>query len=434
MGVADASRDGEQRRTLHKLTPAVATAIDPLTPDIEKVFRRKPLGVYVHFPWCLQKCPYCDFLSIPAERAVIPHAAYADAVLAEFVRRRRTSASHDLRSVFFGGGTPSLWEPRQLGRVLRSIVDSFGVSPSSVEVTVECNPSSFDDEVARALLDVGVNRISIGVQGLNAERLRFLGRLHDPAGGLAAVQAAVRAGVPRVSADLIFGVAGQDPETAATEASTVADTGLSHVSAYALTIEPNTRFGSLARKGRLPLLRETTVAESFEAVHVALTAKGFDHYEVSNYARNGDTARHNLGYWRGDDYLGIGLGAWGTVTDGDRRVRYRNTAVAERYISGKDDWATIDLDASGTGGLVSEVEAIDAETALAERLMLGLRLAEGVDVDGAAREVGAEPWPTPRRRAVERMIERKRIVREGSRLRIPVDAWLHADGTIAEVM
>ena len=434
MGVVDASRDGEQRRTLHKLTPAVATAIDPLTPDSEKVFQREKLGVYVHFPWCLQKCPYCDFLSIPAERAAIPHAAYADAVLAELGRRRRAAPSDDLGSVFFGGGTPSLWQPRELGRVLRAILDSFQASPSSVEVTVECNPSSFDEGVARALLDVGVNRISIGLQSLDAERLRFLGRLHDPSGGLRAVESAIVAGVPRVSADLIFGVVGQEPETAAVEARRVADTGLTHLSAYALTIEPNTRFGTLARKGRLPLLGEQSVAKSFETVHDALTGTGFEHYEVSNYARDGHEARHNLGYWRGNDYIGIGLGAWGTVTDGGRRVRYRNTAAADRYISGASDWATIDLERAGPGSLVSEVETINGETQLAERLMLGLRLAKGVDVEIAARQVGAEPWPAERRRAVERMIERGRIVREGSRLRIPIKAWLYADGTIAEVM
>lgn len=434
MGVADASRAGEQRRTLHKLTPAVATAIDPLTPDSAEVFRRPRLGVYVHFPWCLQKCPYCDFLSIPAPRRDVPHAAYADSVCAEFDRRVREAASYDLQSIFFGGGTPSLWEPRELGRVLRSVLDGFRSSSDAVEVTVECNPSSFDEDVARALLDVGVNRISIGVQGLNADRLRFLGRLHDPRGGIEAVQAALRAGVPRVSADLIFGVTGQESDAAAEEATRIADLGLSHVSAYALTIEPGTRFGALARKGRLPLLSERSVAKSFEAVHEALTNKGFEHYEVSNYARDGHTARHNLGYWHGDEYVGLGLGAWGTMTTNGRRRRYRNTAVAERYISSKSDWSTADLESVRPGGLVNDVEIIDGPTELAERLMLGLRLAEGVDVEEAARKAGTEPWPSSRKRAVERMIERGRLLRDGSRLRIPVEAWLHADGTIAEVM
>jgi oxygen-independent coproporphyrinogen-3 oxidase len=159
------------------------------------------------------------------------------------------------------------------------------------------------------------------------------------------------------------------------------------------------------------------VAESFEAVHATLTKRGFEHYEVSNFARDGHTARHNLGYWHGDDYLGLGLGAWGTVTTDGRRLRYRNTAVAERYLAGDGDWATADLERAGPGSLVSEVEVIDAKTELAERLMLGLRLAEGVDVDEAARASGAEAWPPARRRAVEQLIERGRLAQEGSRLR-----------------
>jgi oxygen-independent coproporphyrinogen-3 oxidase len=184
----------------------------------------------------------------------------------------------------------------------------------------------------------------------------------------------------------------------------------------------------------LPLLGEESVAESFLAVHEALSERHFDHYEVSNFARPGDRARHNLGYWRGDDYLGLGVGAWGTMTTGGRRMRYRNTPVADRYLESGKKWATANLERAGTGELVSDVEVIDAETALAERLMLGLRLAEGIDVESAARDLGAEPWPASRLHAVERLAARGRVVREGSRLRIPIEAWLLADGTIAEIM
>jgi putative oxygen-independent coproporphyrinogen III oxidase len=399
---------------------------------LPKVFCRRRLGVYVHFPWCLQKCPYCDFLSIPAERPAIPDAAYADAVLAELERRSPDLGPGDLQSVFFGGGTPSLWKPTELGRVLRAILERFATPRDRVEVTVECNPSSFDASVARALLEEGVSRISIGVQGLDAARLQFLGRLHDPDGGLRAVETALAAGFHRVSADLIFGVAGQEPEEAAREARIVADTGLSHVSAYALTIEPGTRFGALAKKGRLPLLAEQSVAESFDAVHGTLAERGFEHYEISNFARGGHTARHNLGYWRGDDYLGLGVGAWGTVTTTGRRMRYRNTPAIERYLAGAHEWAAADL--AKPGALVSETEFLAPETDLAERLMLGLRLAEGLDVESTARELGVDPWPTARQKAVERLIQRGRLVRDGSRLRIPTEAWLFADGTIAEIM
>src|SRR5262245_45488896 len=144
-----------------------------------------PLGVYVHFPWCLQKCPYCDFYSVATERAAIPHRAYADAVLAELERRAPELPPQRLGSVFFGGGTPSLWEPRELGRVIAAVRAAFPApSGAEIEITAECNPSSFDAARAAALLEAGVNRVSLGVQGLERERLAFLGRLHDGAGAL----------------------------------------------------------------------------------------------------------------------------------------------------------------------------------------------------------------------------------------------------------
>ncbi|HVZ34197.1 MAG TPA: radical SAM protein, partial [Polyangiaceae bacterium] len=175
------------------------------------------LGVYVHFPWCIKKCPYCDFLSIPTAQEDIPHARYADAVLAELEARRVELGERRLRSVFFGGGTPSMWKSRELGRVLRGIRATFDAGGATPEITVECNPGSLGPDKARALLDAGVNRLSIGVQALDDARLRFLGRWHDAARALTSVEAAVRSGMPRVSADLIYGVAEQTPESAAAE-------------------------------------------------------------------------------------------------------------------------------------------------------------------------------------------------------------------------
>lgn len=377
-------------------------------------------GVYVHFPWCLAKCPYCDFSSVAAERPAIPHRAYADRLLGELSRRAPALQPRRLGSVFFGGGTPSLWEPAELARVLAGVRAAFDAT-GEVEVTVECNPTSFDRERARALLDAGVNRVSIGVQSLDARRLAFLGRLHDPAGGLAAVRDAVAAGVPRVSADLIFGVAGQSPEDAVREALTLADLGVTHLSVYALTIEPGTQFGALAKKGRLPLLGDDVVAESFVALDAALSSAGFDHYEISNYARSGQVAEHNLGYWHGDDYLGLGCAAWGTITGPGGRLRYRNTPSPERYL------ASDEL-------MESEREPIDAETALRERILLGLRIAGGIDLGDAARELGVPAWPPARTRAAERLVSRGRLERQGDRILVPRSAWLHADGTIAELL
>jgi putative oxygen-independent coproporphyrinogen III oxidase len=387
----------------------------------------EPIGVYVHFPWCLKKCPYCDFLSLATERAAIPHTEYADQLIAELEHRARALGARRLASIFFGGGTPSLWEPRELGRVLARILAVFPAHADDVEISVECNPSSFDRDRARALVDQGVGRVSIGVQSLDARRLEFLGRLHDAAGGLRAVSDALAAGVPRVSADMIFGVQGQSPEDAAREVSRVAELGPTHLSAYSLTIEPGTQFGALARKNALPLLPDDLVAESFLAVDAALERAGFAHYEISNFARPGAEARHNLGYWRGHEYLGLGIGAWGTVIAAGERIRYRNTVVVGDYMA-------FDFCRSDVAPPLRERELIATETALSERILLGLRLADGVDLGAAGRELGVDAFPTSRERAIEKLVARGRLERDGDTLRIPKPAWLFADGTISELL
>ncbi|MEP7052704.1 MAG: radical SAM family heme chaperone HemW [Pseudomonadota bacterium] len=390
------------------------------------------LGVYVHFPWCLKKCPYCDFLSVAAERPSLPHEAYADAVIAELERRVQDLADVRLLSVFFGGGTPSLWEPRELGRVLRRIRALLPAGEQEVEVTVECNPTSFDVERGHALQAEGVNRVSIGVQGLDAERLQFLGRLHDVSSGLGAVQDALSSGMPRVSADFIFGVSGQAAATAAREAQILSELGTTHLSAYALTIEPGTQFGALARKGKLPLLEEAAVADSFLAVEETLERAGFEHYEVSNYARNGERSRHNIGYWVGRDYLGLGCGAWGTLTRPEARFRYRNTPSPERYLAGAQGFAHADL--SQVGALVANYEPLSPETALAERIMLGLRLADGIDLERSAAELGTPLWTAERARARDRLLSQGKLELSSGVARIPKRHWLFADGIIANLM
>ncbi len=385
------------------------------------------MGLYVHFPWCLRKCPYCDFLSIEAAAADVPSAAYADAVIAELAGRRDVLGPRRIESVFFGGGTPSLWDPTDLGRVLRAALAAFPPD-GDPEVTVECNPSSFSAEKARALLDVGVNRVSLGVQALDDERLSFLGRLHDAKGGLRALRDAVSV-MPRVSADLIFGLHGQRAHEAVGDALQLADVGPAHLSLYALTIEPGTQFGALAKKGRLPLATEDDVADSFLALDEALSARGFAHYETSNYALSGQTARHNLGYWRGADYLGVGTGAWGTVTTKARRVRYRNTPSVERYLAASGDAHAAAFDAAHP--LVSHSEEVDPETDLRERIMLGLRLAEGVALEAEADRLGVVAWTAERKRAAARLVERGQLAIEGGRVRVPRSAWLFADGIAA---
>lgn len=413
------------------MTESIANSSPPAASTEPRPAASRPLGVYIHFPWCLKKCPYCDFLSVAAARDAIPHRAYADAVLRELsVRLPLLGADYRLETVFFGGGTPSLWATDELGRVLSGVLSAFARQRApQVEVTAECNPTSLDLEKARALADVGVNRLSLGVQGLDAERLAFLGRLHDPNGGLDAARAALSSAMPRVSVDFIFGVAGQTPEQAAHEARTLANLGTTHLSAYALTIEPGTEFGARAKKGRLPLLDEAQVAASFTAVDEALEQAGFDHYEISNFARQGHVSRHNLGYWRGYDYLGLGTGAWGTVTLPAGRVRYRNSPSPERYQASA---FTAPFSEAPDGCAV--VEPLDAETSLRERIMLGLRLAEGFDLEASAAELGVPPLPAARERSLQRLLKTGRVELDRRRLRIPKPQWLFADGIISELL
>lgn len=371
-------------------------------------------SIYVHFPWCLAKCPYCDFVSYATTREAIDHGGYADAVLREATAR---SDGRAIGTVFFGGGTPSLWAPAELGRVLVRLKELFAIEPGA-EITVECNPTSLDYDRARALLDAGVNRLSIGTQSLRAEQLSFLGRLHDPAGARAAVAAAQRAGVPRVSTDLIFGLPGQSVEDARDQAAALADAGLGHLSCYQLTIEPGTQFGERKKRGLLPMADEGAVADAFLAIDETLEGRGLRHYEISNYARPGDEARHNIAYWRGDEYIGLGCGAYGMVRAPSGGTRWRNAIIPEAYLAGAP---------------VLSTEELGPEELLRERIMLGLRMADGLDLGEAGRDLGLDPWTPDRVRAIERLVERGRLERSGDHLRIPRAQWLFTDDTASRL-
>jgi putative oxygen-independent coproporphyrinogen III oxidase len=391
-------------------------------------------SIYIHFPWCLAKCPYCDFVSYASEREDIDHVGYADAVLREAEGRARQLERRGrvlaIGSIFFGGGTPSLWEPRELGRVLARLRDIFPTRPdgADLEISVECNPTSLDADRARALGDVGVNRLSIGTQSLRAEQLKFLGRLHDPDGARRAIEAALGSGIARVSTDLIFGLPDQSTEDARSQALALADTGLRHLSCYQLTIEPGTQFGERKKRGLLPMADEAVVADAFLAIEEALEARGLRHYEISNYAVPGEEARHNLAYWRGDEYLGLGCAAFGFARDEQRKgrgLRWRNAIEPKRYVEAT---RVMKDDVLGEGDGVSMfAEDLDATALLRERIMLGLRLVDGVDLGRASADLDIDPWTPERLRAIERLVERGRLTRDGDVLRIPRAAWLFTD-------
>jgi oxygen-independent coproporphyrinogen-3 oxidase len=377
------------------------------------------LSVYIHFPWCLRKCPYCDFATAPREREAIAHTSYADAVLRELAMRLPTLPDARLVSLFFGGGTPSLWQPHELGRVLRAVLSAFPHQVSEPEITVECNPSSLDRAGAEALRAQGVNRLSIGVQSLNDEELKFLGRLHDRKLALSALDAA-QSVFERVSADLMFALPKQPAERFYGYVDTLIERGLSHVSAYALTIEPATKFGADARAGLLVAAPDESYASMFEGIERRFTEAGFSHYEVSNYAKPSQESRHNQHYWRGGSYLGLGAAAVGCIAGASGR-RYRNHPDAQRY-----------TERAASKAVEVFEEQLAPEDLIREALMLGLRTREGVDVARLHQRTGVDPLAS-RQRVLERRVARGDLALEGGVLRIPQARWLLLDGIVADL-
>ncbi len=375
-------------------------------------------SVYVHFPWCARKCPYCDFATEPIRSDALPHDAYADALLRELDARAEGLEGRKLKSVFFGGGTPSLWALNALKRTLGGIGEAFEETTEDVEVTVECNPSSLDRDHASLLRRAGVNRLSIGVQSLRDPHLRFLGRLHDRDGALATLDGATKE-MPRVSADLMFGMPGQTIEELGEDIVRLAEAGVRHVSAYALTIEENTMFGSLHRAGKLRVAPEEQYAELFEHAERCFTDIGWTHYEVSNYAADGELSRHNLHYWRGGAYLGLGAAAVGCLDQGPGRAeRWRNEPNPQRYMRQPT--------------LEAEVEELGPDEIIREALMLGLRTADGMNLVATERRAGRNPRKG-REHGIERAIERGNLVPDGDWLRVPVDRWLKLDGIVRDL-
>jgi len=377
-------------------------------------FRDRDTAVYVHFPWCAKKCPYCDFATRAVEPASIDHQGYADAIARDLDSRRAQLEGRRLVSVFFGGGTPSLWSADALGQTLETIRGAFAEEAPDLEITAECNPSSLSAEQAQAFAAAGINRTSIGVQSLRENHLQFLGRLHDGAGALRALRDARATGV-RVSADLMFGM--RDQRDVLADVDVLVGEGLDHVSAYALTIEPGTQFGTLQRLGKLETADEDAYAEMFLAAEARFAAAGLDHYEVSNYARPGEEARHNQHYWRGGDYLALGAAAVGCLSENGVARRWRNQSDPQRYLSDPvEEWS----------------EELSAAERIQEALMLGLRTTEGVDLDRLEARVGADPR-AGRARALEQCLERGDLHLEGSVLTIPRERWLHLDGIVARL-
>jgi len=328
----------------------------------------EPLALYVHWPFCASKCPYCDFNSHVRER--VDHPRWRGALLRELRREAARSGRRPLASVFFGGGTPSLMEPDTVAALVAEARRLFDPPADGLEVTLEANPTSVERGRLAAFRKAGVNRLSLGVQSLDGEALRFLGRRHDAAEAVAALEAA-RALFPRLSFDLIYARPGQGEAAWRAELRRALALAADHLSLYQLTIEPGTRFATEHARGAFALPDGDEAARLYTATAEEAERFGLLPYEVSNYARPGAESRHNLQYWRYGDYLGIGPGAH------QRLMLEDGTLLAARRHRAPEEWlARVERD----GDAVTEEEALAPPERMREALLMGLRLAEGVDV------------------------------------------------------
>jgi oxygen-independent coproporphyrinogen-3 oxidase len=326
----------------------------------------EPLALYIHWPFCLAKCPYCDFNS--HVRAEIPEARMVAALRAELAHEAARLGPRRLISIFFGGGTPSLLSPDNVARLIEDAKAAFAAD-QNIEITLEANPTSIEAGRFRAYAAAGVNRVSIGVQALDAASLAFLGREHSAAQAIAAVELA-RETFPRLSFDLIYARPGQ--ELAAWQAELRAALALAadHLSLYQLTIEAGTKFHTLYGRGAFALPGEELAAALYEATAEEAARFGLQPYEISNYARPGGESRHNLAYWRYEEYAGIGPGAHG-------RVALGGALTATSRHRAPEAWADL-VERTGTGE--THTETLASRERGREALLMGLRLAEGISL------------------------------------------------------
>ena len=327
-------------------------------------------ALYIHWPFCLAKCPYCDFNS--HVRDSVDHVLWQDALLADMRFEAGQAGGEPLGSVFFGGGTPSLMPPAMVARLLAEAEKLWGFTPG-IEITLEGNPSSVEAENYAALASAGINRASLGIQALDDETLRFLGRLHNADEGLAALEVAQQH-FARVSFDLIYARPGQTAPQWQAELERALSFGTGHLSLYQLTIEPGTRFETMVRLGHFEPLDDEHAADLFALTADLTSQAGLPAYEVSNQARAGEESRHNLAYWRYQDYAGIGPGAHG-----------RRGGVATVRHKKPENW--LSAVARNGHGIAEERDLIPREQA-AEALLMGLRLREGIDLAALAARFG----------------------------------------------
>ncbi|MBJ2183554.1 MAG: radical SAM family heme chaperone HemW [Muribaculaceae bacterium] len=358
-------------------------------------------GIYIHIPYCRAKCYYCDFFSTPRTDTV---AATLDGIVAEYACRRQELASHPVSTVYFGGGTPSSLPSSALARICDAI--PMG---GACERTIEVNPDDVTAKNAGEWLGMGFNRVSMGIQSLNDDELRSVGRRHSAAEAITALSTLRDAGFDNISADLIYGLPGQTPASWETSLRRLLDTGITHLSAYSLSYEPGTRLTAMLAAGRITPVDDDTVAQMYHILCRIASDAGFEHYEISNFARPEMRSRHNSAYWTSTPYLGLGPGAHSLAADGTRRASPANIA---RWLR---DGAQIDAE--------TDVDRLN------DRIITGLRTSDGLDLstfhpDEAEALLGR----------AARFLRSGKLEYAGGVLSIPEKHWIVSDGIMCELL
>ena len=343
---------------------------------------QRPFSFYIHIPYCISKCPYCDFNSHVVPE--IPESSYTDALLREleFYGAQDRWRGRTAQTIFFGGGTPSTFKPQSIGKLLAWFAATFQID-ADCEITLEANPGTVDAANFAGYRDAGVNRISVGVQSFQPRLLKFLGRVHDADQAKKALKIVKQVGFENFSLDLIYANPGQSLEELAADLDTALEFESPHLSAYNLTFEEGTPFHHEFRSGRMQNLSEDEEIAMAELIENKLSDAGLTRYEISNYAWPRWYSRHNVNYWRGGDYLGLGAGAhsYQRNEDGVTGQRWSNEKNPSRYMA----------QTNGLKHAVVEREAIDFDKAAGEFMFLGLRMTAGISIDAFRSKFGKPP-------------------------------------------
>ena len=372
-------------------------------------------GLYVHIPFCDSKCGYCDFYSVAVkDRETAPLVAR----VARELRQRVADCPYPVRTVFLGGGTPTVLAAGELRLVLKAVADAVDVG-SLAEYTVEANPATVDDEKARLLVEFGVTRVSMGAQSFLVDELAALERLHTPDDIAPSVATLRRNGVGQVNLDLIFGIPGQTADSFAQSLVRAIELEPDHIACYGLTYEPDTRLTAQLRSGRVVPCDENTEAELYLQAVDTLAAAGYEQYETSNYAKPDRRSEHNLIYWRNGPYIGAGPSAAGCI---DAR-RYRNIADVAGYVRLMDD----------CGNAEAQTETVTTEMLMIEMVMMQLRVAEGLSIAAFRERCGADPRAVYRA-AIERLVELGKITVSDTHIALTREGRLIADAVMVELV